>query len=308
MNRGTSFALLVALISGISVFVNSFGVSLSDPFVYATLKNSLVAVFLVSGILLFGKLDEIKKLNRKQFGQLALIGLIGGGIPFLLFFYGLSLGMASISSFIFRSLFVFAAIASLVILREKISKSFVLGAAIIFAGNFLLIKESLGFGLGQLLVLGATILWAIEYSYSKKVMATISPNTSPISPNAVAFGRMFFGSLFLLGFLAFTGKFQMVFEVSQTALLWTVVASGFLLSYVFFWYNSLKHISVSRATSILVLGGPITALLNFVFIGKAVALGEAISLLIIVIGVIVAIWSSAILRFFCPIEKTSLST
>jgi drug/metabolite transporter (DMT)-like permease len=303
MDRGTFFALLVALISGVSVFVNSLGVSLSDAFVYTTLKNVLVAAFLFSGLFLFGKLDEIKKLNRKQFGQLMLIGLIGGSVPFLLFFYGLSIGMASISSFIFRSLFIFAAIVSVVMLKEKISKSFVLGASIIFAGNFLLVKESFAFGLGQFLVLAATVLWAIEYSYSKKVMASISPS---MSSNAVAFGRMFFGSMFLLGFLAFTGKFQMVFEVSQAAFLWTLIASGFLLLYVFFWYLSLKHTSVSRATSILVLGGPITALLSFVFIGKVVVINEAIGLLLMVVGVVVVIWASSILRCFPSIKQAIL--
>ena len=289
MDRGVLFALLTAMVSGVSIFVNSFGVKFGDPFVYTTIKNSLVVLFLFSLILLLGKRKELFSLTKRQIGQLVLIGFIGGSVPFLLFFYGLSLGLASVSSFIFRSLFIFATLFAILFLKEKMDKRFILGAAIIFIGNLFLVKGDIGFGLGQILVLLATVFWAVEYNYSRKVL-------QEISPKIVAFGRMFFGSFFLLIFLGFNGQFSTFLELNMDVWIWGTVASLFLLLYVVFWYNSLKFTTISKATSILVLGGPITYLLNLIFLNSTLNPVEALGMLFSVIGVILILGTSTMLK------------
>ena len=133
--KGIMFGFITALISGVSIFVNSFGVSLSDPFVYTTIKNALVVVFILSTFFIFKNMRELSALTKKQIAQLVIIGLIGGSVPFLLFFYGLSLGIASVSSFIFRSLFIFASLMAVFYLKEKIDHRFFIGALIVFIGN-----------------------------------------------------------------------------------------------------------------------------------------------------------------------------
>lgn len=283
------FGFITALISGVSIFVNSFGVSLSDPFVYTTIKNALVVVFILSTFFIFKNMRELSALTKKQIAQLVIIGLIGGSVPFLLFFYGLSLGIASVSSFIFRSLFIFASLMAVFYLKEKIDHRFFIGALIVFIGNFLLVKGDLAFGTGQIMVLIATLLWAIEYNYSRKVLAALSPRV-------VALGRMFFGSIFLLVFLGATGKINALFVISYDILPWTIIASLFLFLYVTFFYSALKYTTVSNATAALALGGPITALLNAVFIGKVPVITEIIGLLLTVIGAIVIIGISSSLK------------
>ncbi len=60
-NKGVFFALITALISGFSVFLNKFAVSFWDnSSVFATAKNLIVAIFLVSLIILFKKSAELK--------------------------------------------------------------------------------------------------------------------------------------------------------------------------------------------------------------------------------------------------------
>ncbi|MBS3067256.1 DMT family transporter [Candidatus Micrarchaeota archaeon] len=287
--KGIMFGFITALISGVSIFVNSFGVSLSDPFVYTTIKNALVVVFILSTFFIFKNMRELSALTKKQIAQLVIIGLIGGSVPFLLFFYGLSLGIASVSSFIFRSLFIFASLMAVFYLKEKIDHRFFIGALIVFIGNFLLVKGDLAFGTGQIMVLIATLLWAIEYNYSRKVLAALSPRV-------VALGRMFFGSIFLLVFLGATGKINALFVISYDILPWTIIASLFLFLYVTFFYSALKYTTVSNATAALALGGPITALLNAVFIGKVPVITEIIGLLLTVIGAIVIIGISSSLK------------
>ncbi len=53
--KGILWALGTALVSGLSIYVNKFGVAqVSDPFVYTTLKNSIVAIaFIGAGLMTF---------------------------------------------------------------------------------------------------------------------------------------------------------------------------------------------------------------------------------------------------------------
>jgi len=87
----TILALSTALISGFSNFIMKFGVTVvKDPIVFTALKNGLVGLFLIGIVLALKKWPEIKSLNRNQWLKLIAIGVVGGFIPFALFFTGLS--------------------------------------------------------------------------------------------------------------------------------------------------------------------------------------------------------------------------
>jgi drug/metabolite transporter (DMT)-like permease len=289
MKKGIALALCTALISGISVFINGAAVSQVDPSLYTALKGIITLIFLVASAL---ALRDIKafRLSPKQWLTLALIGVIGGSIPFLMFFWGLRLGGAAVSSFIYRSLFIFAGVFGYLLLRERPEPRDIAAGVLILAGNALLLSGSIGFGLGQMLVLGATILWALEYTISRKVMADVEPHV-------VMIGRMLFGSLVLLGFFALDGSLPgLVASVASTASPWLIVTSLLLFAFLATWYNALKELPVLKATSIFALGGVVTALLNLI-IGKAPSFVEAFGLLLILAGALAAAGIvSAILR------------
>ena len=100
MEKGLGLVLGTAVISGVSIFLNKFGVGGMDPAVFTTAKNVLVAVFLISTLLALKEWKTLKSLSGKAWGQLALIGLIGGSIPFLLFFTGLQMTSAAQAGFL----------------------------------------------------------------------------------------------------------------------------------------------------------------------------------------------------------------
>ena len=95
---------LTAIISGFSIFINKFGVSMGNPYVFTFLKNSAVFVFLFSLILLFNEFKHFKKLKKQDWMKLITIGLVGGSIPFLLFFKGLSLITSAKGAFIHKTI------------------------------------------------------------------------------------------------------------------------------------------------------------------------------------------------------------
>jgi drug/metabolite transporter (DMT)-like permease len=286
-------ALVTALLSGISVFANGFAVKGFDPFVFTTMKNLSAVALIGASVLAFSYRKELFSLTKVQFAKLVLIGAIGGSIPFLLFFWGLSLSSGAIGSFIYRLLFVFASGIAIFALKETVSRKYIFGGALSVGGNALLLSGQLAFGFGEFLVLLATILWAIEFNISKKVMADISPRI-------VSFGRMFFGAIILLTFLFAIGKLDMLFVFSTPVQLeWFLVTALFLSAYLICWYPALKELPVSVATPVLALGGLVSTGLAFVFAGKAIAPVEAFGMLAVLAGIsFMANLHSLVLKFF----------
>ncbi len=268
---------LTAIVSGASIFLNNFAVQGSNPFVFTFLKNAVVAVFLFSLILLLKESSSIKSISRKQLGQLAAIGFIGGSIPFLLFFYALKMTTAINAGFLHKTLFIWATIFAFVFLKEKLSKRFIAAAGLLLAGNFLLFGIS-SFGFAEALILIATFLWAAENVLAKRVLRELSGSI-------VAFGRMFFGSIFILFFLAFTNQIEPIFALDINQIFWVLISSAFLFAYVFTFYSGLRFLPVHKATAILLLAQPVTAFLSFAFLGKAISLPEAFGLILILGGI-----------------------
>ena len=279
MGQRTGFllVLLTAIISGVSIFANSFAVQGFNPFAFTFLKTAVVAVFLFSIILLLKDLKAVKALSRKQLGQLAIIGLIGGSIPFLLFFYALTLTTAINAGFLHKTLFLWASLFALFFLKEKLDKKFIFAALLLLAGNFLLFNIS-AFGLPEMLILIATVLWAAENTLSKRVL-------KDLSGSIVAFGRMFFGSIFILAFLVFTNQATSTITLSIQQIQWVLISSAFLLAFVFTFYSGLKHLPVHKATAVLLLAQPITAFLSFAFLGKEILPIQGFGFLLITTGV-----------------------
>ncbi|OGZ41728.1 MAG: hypothetical protein A3B04_02565 [Candidatus Portnoybacteria bacterium RIFCSPLOWO2_02_FULL_39_11] len=277
MNKGLLLVFSTAVISGFSVFINKYSVSVINPYIFTFLKNALVALVLCGVVFLFAKWTTLKSLTKKQWLLLLTIGLVGGGIPFLLFFKGLSLTTAAQGAFIHKTMFLFVMILAVVFLKEKITKNFLIGALLLLLGNLIALKTlPVLFGWGDALILLATMLWAIENTISKYVLKDL-PGT------IIAWGRMFFGSIFILGYLGFTGQINIMSRLTAGQIGWTAITAGLLFAYVMTWYNGLKYVPVSVAAAILLIGSPITTLLTLINAHK-IALPDIQSGLLLILG------------------------
>ena len=161
VKKGYFLVFLTALISGFAIFINKFGVSVVNPNIYTFLRVLTVAIFL-TGLLLFLKdWRTLKNLTGKQWLLLIIIGLVGGSIPFLLFFRGLSLTNAAQGSFIHKTMFIWVAVLAALFLKEKIDKKFLLGGLFLLLGSLILLKRlPHSLNQGDLLVFLASLLWA----------------------------------------------------------------------------------------------------------------------------------------------------
>jgi drug/metabolite transporter (DMT)-like permease len=277
LRKGTALALMAAVISGFSVFANGVAVKLADPVAYTVLKNAGAFVFLAALLIAARDIREIRQMGRKQWLTLALIGVIGGSVPFAMFFIGLSHGGAAVSSFIYRSLFIFAGVFGYLILKEEPKPADMAAAFAILIGNALLVSGDAVFGTGQMLVLGATVLWALEYTISRKAMSGIRPRT-------VMAARMLFGAVVLVAFMGASGSLGVFASISAPALGWLALTSLSLGAFLLAWYSALKFMPVFKAACIFTIGGVVTIALESLFLGRAVSLAETAGIFLVLSG------------------------
>lgn len=287
--KGILLVLTTAFISGFSIFINKFGVTGIDPFLFTGLKNLLVAVFLFT---LLSSTRQIKKLSINNWLRLGLIGLIGGSLPFLLFFKGLSQTLAPQASFIHKNMFLMVAFSAPILLKEKINKNFLIAGLFLLLGNAMLLNKAFPFSFnqGNFLILAAILLWALESLISKRVLKNLPSRI-------VAWGRMTFGSIFIFMFLLFSGRMGLVFSLQSKQWSWIFLTSLFLLAYVLTWYAGLKRLKASTAASVLVIGAPITSLLS-VFSGNILTNKESLGIILVVLGIIILFKFKKTFSFF----------
>jgi drug/metabolite transporter (DMT)-like permease len=280
MRKAISFSLLTAFVSGVSVFANGVFVTKIDPVAFAFIRNACVAVLLTGIVLYSGQAKQLKKLSRSQWLKLIAIGAIGGGIPFALFFSGLAQIGAVNGTIIHKSMFLWVALLAVPILGETMSWLTVVGYGILFGATFALGgKFSFVPSIGSAMVLGATLLWAIEQIVAKRIL-------SSVSPTFVSWARMVFGLPFLFGWLAFSGSLKfLTLSTLHMSLVPVAVSSVLLGAYMLTWYQALKRAPATLVSSVLVLAPLVTIALQSGFFHKPIQLGQIQSLIVAAIGV-----------------------
>ncbi len=294
VESGIILALLTAFISGFSIFYNKLVVVKGiDPLVFNIIKNGGVALLLSSLLIGTKYVSELKKLSFPTWLKLVVIGIIGGSIPFVLFFQGLTLTSAVNANLIHKTLFIWVALLALPLLSEKLNRLQICGYLIIFASNFFLGGfNGFSLGKGELLILLATILWSLENIIAKITLIEV---TSIL----VSWGRMFIGSLILLVIAFIPGKLILFSQLSSSQILPISGSILFLTGYVITWYAALKKAPATLVTSILVVATPITNILTVIFITNSFPQIQILNTIGTVIGIML------ITIFVSKINKTS---
>jgi len=261
--RGAVLAFATAAISGLSIYLNSFGVKLvPDAAVYTTAKNGVAAVILVSLALAFGAARETRALDTRHRGGLLAIAVIGGSIPFVLFFSGLAIATAPTAAFIQKTLFIWVALMAVPLLGERLGLIQVGALGVLLAGQALVAPPTgMGWGAGETMIAAATLLWAVEVILAKRLLLGVS---APLLGAA----RMGLGFVVLVGYLALSGRLGGLGAISGEALGWVLVTGLLLAGYVATWFAALRYAPATIVTSILVAGAVVTGILSALSNGK----------------------------------------
>lgn len=277
IKKGILFAFLTSIISGVAIFYAKLAVAKIEPLVLTTSRNLYVGLIFLLFFLVSKRLAEIKKLTRGQLIRLILIGIIGGGLPFFLFFTGLKMTSAQTANLIHKSLFIWVSALAVIFLNERFNLTYTISFILVFIANFLFTRLPLTFGKGELIILAATILWAIENVLAKKVL-------KEVSSEMVGLFRMGIGSSILLTSLIITGKSSQLLILTRQQLVIIVIGGSILFFYVYFWYKSLKYAPASLVTLILSFSLVVGNVLKGAFVGINIFPKEIYSSLLIVIA------------------------
>jgi drug/metabolite transporter (DMT)-like permease len=185
------------------------------------------------------------------------VGIIGGGLAFVLFFNGLAHTTATPAAFLHDTLVIWVLLLAGPFLHERAAMWNVAAIALLVGGEVALSKGMghLAWGSGTALVLAATLLWAVEVVVAKRLLAGIAPAS-------VSLVRMGVGSAALLVYLAAEGSLGSLFALNRGQLGWVMLTGLLLAGYVGTWMTALSRARAIDVTSILVASALITAVLQ----------------------------------------------
>jgi drug/metabolite transporter (DMT)-like permease len=256
---GLLLAAATATISGVSVFINATAVKhVPDAVVFTTLKN-VVAVAVLLGLAWAAvRPAEVRAIGRRDGAMLSVIGVLGGGVAFLLFFSGLAIASAPSAAFIHKTMFIWVALMAGPFLAERLGWAPIAALGVLLAGQLMILPPlGITWGVGETMIAAATLLWAVEVILAKRVLGR---TRSPI----VGVARLGVGLIVLVGFLVVTGRIVGIVALDAAGWAW-VATTGLLLSgYVATWLAALRRAPATEVSSILVAGAVITGVLTTV--------------------------------------------
>jgi len=266
---GILLALATALISGFSVFLNSYGVkAFGNPTAYTTGKNVVSALVLVAFVSIGHGARSGVRLTRPrgpgQWAAIVAIGVFGGSVPFVLFFEGLSRASSPQAAFLHKTLVLWVAVLAFVFLAERLQWGHWLAIGALIVGQVGLLGVPDSIGTPEAMILAATLMWAVEVVVAKRLLASLSSWT-------VGVARMGLGSVALIGWVAVRGDLGLLTSMDSGQLGWVLLTGLLLAGYVGTWFAALQRARAVDVTSVLVLAVPITAALDSLVHGTPVA-------------------------------------
>jgi drug/metabolite transporter (DMT)-like permease len=258
---GIALAFVTACISGVSIWVNGHAVAhFPDATVYTTAKNGVAGLLLLLlAVTWTPKGNPVGQpiSGRHRWAALLAVAVVGGSVPFVLFFEGLKRAEATQASFIQKTLVVWVALLAVPLLKERVRTPHLLAIALLVAGQAWLVGSAghVAFGEGEAMILAATLLWAVEVVLVKRLLAGIPPRV-------LASARMGVGTVVLVGWLGVTGRAAALGGLDATQWRWVVLTGLLLTGYVATWYAALARVQAVDVTAVLVFGAVVTAALS----------------------------------------------
>lgn len=286
---GLVAALAASGVSGVAVYLNSYAVRHvhSSPTTYTTAKN-LVAALILAVVVLSRSRARPRRGVKPSLGKamgLVYVGILSGGVAFALFFQGLAETSATTSAFIQKSLVIWVIAMAVPVLGEKVGPAQWAAVVLLVTGAIALGTGSGGvrYGKGPVLVLAATLLWAVEVIVVKHLLAWIPPLT-------LGLARMGIGTLALLAWLGATGRLFELGRLDVSGWEWVLLTGAVLAVYVSAWLTALARARAVDVAALLVSAAFVTAALSATTQGRS--LPHAWGLILISAGtlVVAAAW------------------
>jgi drug/metabolite transporter (DMT)-like permease len=178
-------------------------------------------------------------------------------VPFVLFFEGLARASSTQAAFIHKTLVIWVVLLAVPLLGERLTWAHWAAIGLLLGGQAVLAGEAgaIVVGSGELMILGATILWSVEVVLVKRLLVSLS------SPSLAA-ARLGIGTVLLLAFVVVSGRWGDLAGFGGEQWAWALLTGVILTGYVATWYAALARAQAVDVTAVLVLAAIVTALLD----------------------------------------------
>ena len=230
--------------------------------------------------------NEIKwtnKNNKKNYSLLLLTSLCGAVIAPILFFYGLSNTSASDSSILINGEILFSILLAIVFFNEKLIKREIIAVILVLFGivilttNMQFSNSFLELNIGNILIVGATLFWALDNNISKIISKTIH------IPKIIVLKSLIGGSLLFMLTMVIFGIEEFEVDIFHIPYLVFAGSMGFGVS-LFFFLNSLKRIGTVKTMLLFSTSSIFGMIFATIFLNENITIYQIIAVAVILSG------------------------
>jgi O-acetylserine/cysteine efflux transporter len=277
---GLVFAALCALNSSFVPAMAKLTTGLADPLFVAAVTGLFAGAGCALLLALRGELGEL--VRRGRWPQLVLLGALGTGLAFFLFFAGAQRSTAIETALALQVEPAYSLLLSWLALGHRPTARRVLALFVILAGIALALGvRTLDASSGIAILLVTPLCWQLSHLLVLKKL----PGVTPI---ALTGARYVYGGLLLgLALVLRGGPWPQASELST--LLPILALQGVVLSMVgtLFWYQTITRLDLGRATAIVVPSIPVLSLgASFLLLGEVATTRQWLGLLLTAAGVL----------------------
>lgn len=273
--------LLITSLWGYGWVPMKTGLNYMGPAMFTALRFMVGAITLliVAFILKLG-------LPQKQYWKhLCIVGLLQTAAVFSLVMYGLDLVEAGKSSVLLYSMPLWSSVLAIPYLKEKLSWKQLTGLFLGMIGLFIILGWDIWFiqdvsvVLGELLIILASVIWAISNIYFRLHLADLPKVQS--SAYQMTFGAI---ALLLFAIIAEWGE-PIIINANS---LYDVIYSGVIASALCFtvWYQVLSKINMVTATIATLLVPVFGLFFSAVLLAEKITISVVIGAIFIICGII----------------------
>lgn len=244
-------------------------------------------IYLIIGIFLTIIIKITKNSIKVHIHSLKLIfldSICGAVIGPILFFYGLKLTNASIASILINAEFLFSILLATIILKEKHGRTANLGIIFIFVGLIILnvkidnlhsIQNNNNF-IGNMLIIGATIFWALDNNISNIILKKETPVIKIIQIKSLI------GGVISLA-IVFVSNISLTINLFQIPNLLLLSLGGFAGS-LFLFLKGMKDVGTIKSVMIFSTSSIFGIIFALIFLKESIDLWRILFSLIFMIG------------------------
>ena len=263
-SRGTLAVLTATFLSGLNVYLLRIGTAFIPQISFVSVALTIAGFMLLAATIILGKGPAILR-GRNHIAKFLWIGVIGTSVPVVMIAYGVSLSTVS-NSFLLQTEFIYSMLLSYMLLRERISGEQILLTVLSFLGVVLILTDGVikTINIGDVLFLASPLFYQLAHVVAKGVLRKVDPLV-------VVMYRLLIGGLTLLLISVVLGH-DPSSEISSSQAISVTFYSSLSFSLAnSLWYYGVKHINLSKATSIMIAYPFVSVFLAVFMIGETLS-------------------------------------